>query len=55
MFKVFDWENIGYVSPHEILFGFDRLGVWATYNDIDRILYWFDWDRDGVLSFGEFS
>jgi hypothetical protein len=35
VFKLFDRTNIGYLTPNDIMFSLDRLGVRSTFNDID--------------------
>eukprot|EP01017_Pseudomicrothorax_dubius_P027879 TRINITY_DN3265_c0_g1_i3.p1 TRINITY_DN3265_c0_g1~~TRINITY_DN3265_c0_g1_i3.p1 ORF type:complete len:557 (-),score=135.66 TRINITY_DN3265_c0_g1_i3:85-1755(-) len=54
-FRLFDLENVGYVSLAEFERGLNRLGLIASANEVSLLFRRLDLNRSGVVRFDEFE
>lgn len=54
-FRIFDIDNIGTITPLDLLYGLADIGVHVSRSDVDLFFESHDKDRDGRLDLREFS
>jgi len=55
IFNLFTGYSQARIGPNEILGGLERIGLFASIDDLDALVGRYDADEDGKLSFWEFS
>lgn len=54
-FRIFDIDNLGVISPMDMLHGLQDIGVHVSQEDVNLFFDRYDRDRDGRLDLREFS
>ncbi len=55
MYRVFDEDQIGFISRAQFKLGLKRLGLYADLNDVNLFVKRFDPNFSGVIRFSDFS
>ncbi|MEE4247000.1 MAG: EF-hand domain-containing protein, partial [Kangiellaceae bacterium] len=55
VFKKFDWDNDGYISPTDLRKALERYNIAHTDADVKSLMQFLDFDMNGYVDFAEFT